>query len=78
MQPKRLVQPLVLLVEKVLTTNKWLMLTIKQARKVLGKSSVNLSDEQLQKELEVASFLSELLFEKYFLQKGTSKVVKGK
>ncbi len=37
-------------------------MTIKEARKILGKLANNLSDEQLKNEIEVVDFLSELFF----------------
>ncbi len=40
-------------------------MTIKKARKILGKAGEELSDKQLKKELEVADFLSELLLQAY-------------
>jgi len=40
-------------------------MTIKKARKILGKLAKNLSDKELEKELEIAEFLSELLLQIY-------------
>ncbi len=39
------------------------MLTVKQARKVLGIESSDLSDEEIEVEIEIASYLKELFFE---------------
>lgn len=41
------------------------MLTLKQARKKLGKKADDLSDEELTKEIEFANFLAELVLEQY-------------
>lgn len=41
------------------------MLTLSQARKKLGKNSDTLSDEQLQKEIEISEFLATLILELY-------------
>jgi len=40
-------------------------LTIKRARKILGKTAKNLSDKQLKNEINTAVFLAELFIEKY-------------
>ena len=44
-------------------------MTLKQARKILGELGKDLSDEEIRKELEDASFLSELLLERYQIYK---------
>ena len=40
-------------------------MTIKQARRVLGKLGKGLSDKDLEKELEFTRFLAELVFDSY-------------
>ena len=40
-------------------------MTVKKARKILGKLAKSLSDEQIKKELEVSVFLAELILKEY-------------
>lgn len=40
-------------------------MTIKQARRILGKLGEGLSDKDLEKELEFTRFLAELVFDAY-------------
>ena len=42
-----------------------LKMTIKQARKTLGKLAQNLTNEQLEEEIQTAVFLAELLMQHY-------------
>lgn len=43
-------------------------MTIQQARKILGKSAKDLTDEQLKIEIEMSEFLSELVLKFYYQQ----------
>lgn len=47
-------------------------MTIKQARKILGKLGKNLSDKQIEKEIENVNFLAEIYLKDY--PKFTGKV----
>jgi len=38
-------------------------MTIEQARKLLGKEAENLSDEELQRDIDVATMLKDLFFD---------------
>lgn len=49
-------------------------LTLKNARKVLGKSANGVSDEQLQKEIDAATLLKDFFFDSYLKDK--KKIVK--
>jgi len=50
-------------------------LTIKQARRLLGKDADNISDALLEKEIEVATFLKDLFFDN--LKKNLKKWTKS-
>jgi len=39
-------------------------MTVQQAKRVLGKEANNMSDEELEKEIEIANLLKELFFDK--------------
>jgi len=53
------------------------MLTIKEARKVLGKKSDEMTEEELIREIESANLLKELFFKQFIINKNhlTSKLV---
>jgi len=40
-------------------------MTVKKARKILGKLGMKLSDKEIEKELEVSVFLAELILKEY-------------
>ncbi|OGK13846.1 hypothetical protein A2861_04520 [Candidatus Roizmanbacteria bacterium RIFCSPHIGHO2_01_FULL_38_15] len=39
-------------------------MTIKEARKILGKDAINLSDQEIVRDMEMAEFLKNLFFKK--------------
>lgn len=41
------------------------MITIAKAKNILGKETENMSDEEIQKELDMAVFLSEILLDAF-------------
>jgi len=45
-------------------------MTLAEARKVIGKNSMQLTDSQLQKEIETAEFLANLFLDIYLNNKG--------
>lgn len=48
----------------------WRMITLKSARKILGKLAENISDEELERELETASMIAEIVLMKYKEERG--------
>lgn len=44
-------------------------MTLNKAREILGKSSKNITDEQLQREMETAEFLANLFLDQYLKHK---------
>lgn len=40
-------------------------MTIKQARTILGKLAIDISDEELEKDIEAATLLKDLFFDRY-------------
>lgn len=53
------------------------MISISKAKKVLGNEAINKTEEEIQKELEMAIFLSEIILDA-FKQKGLYVKVKNK
>ena len=52
------------------------MITLKQAKNILGTNlSKDYSDEKLQKEIETATYIAELIFDIYYKKKNEGKSV---
>lgn len=51
------------------------MLTIKEARKILGKLADTISDKELEKEIDSAALLKDIFFSVYLRGKKQNKVI---
>ncbi len=53
----------------ILNIGRMKTLTLKSARKVLGKAAQGVSDDQLQKEIEAATLLKDFFFDTYLKER---------